>query len=115
MKSTTNRNENSLSGLPLETELRFDTGVTRAHLSGVLLTTIRMGRRRFAKNVIIHGYPAIVERVKYSTLLHTDMDVFKRKGWQTMFNTLMSLKKYYPTIDLNSPITLVEYRLVVSK
>lgn len=98
----------------IETELKFDSGVTRAMLSCLLRHTIRRGRRRFATNITIHGYSARVERFKHTSLLHADMRLLNQEfGWKSMFNALMGLQKYYPGLDINTPITIVEYRLLV--
>jgi hypothetical protein len=101
------------SVIPLETELRFKEGLSKALLSGVKRITIREGTRRFSSNIIIHGRQAKTHWYKHTTLLHTDFTVLQGHGYKTMFEALIRLKEHYPKIDLNSPITIVEFRLIV--
>ena len=96
----------------LEDELKFEGGMSRQMLSGVKRLTIRLGHRKFARNITIHKYPAIVEGVKYTTLLHMDFQVLSQQGFKNMFNTLMILRRFYPEINMNSEISVVEYRVL---
>lgn len=110
MKLTTQKTE------PLvETELKFDSGITRAMLSGINRHTIRLGKRKFASKIKIHGHSATVNYYKYTSLLHMDMELLTREfGFKTMFNALLELQRFYPgKIDITSPITLVQFRLDV--
>ncbi len=101
--------------LDLETELRFESGVTRAMLSGLIRHTIRLGKRKFAPRITIHGYPAAVHWCKHTTLLHTDLQLLSMEfKWKTMFSALFELQQYYPGITINDTITIVEYRLLIS-
>jgi hypothetical protein len=107
------RREWRVSDVP-ETELKFESGITRAMLSGILRHTIRAGRRKFRPNITIHGYNAKVAFFKHTTLLHTDMQMlYTEFGWRTMFQAVMGLQKFYPGITVNDPITIVKYRLDV--
>lgn len=115
MKSTTLNNKNLKTEPLVETELKFDSGITRAMLSGINRHTIRLGRRKFATKIKIHGHSATVNWYKYTTLLHMDMELLMREfGFKSMFNALLELQRYYPgKIDINTTITIVQFRLDV--
>src|SRR5205823_14067015 len=104
MKSIMHKNSN-LKNEQQETELRFEGGISRQQLSGVKRLTIRLGKRKFAKHIDIHGYPAIIENIKYTTLLHMDFEILRQQGYKNMFSTLMILRRFYPEINMNSEIT----------
>jgi hypothetical protein len=116
MKSTIGNKRNSWrEGDALEKELRFDSGITRSMLSGIKRHTIRLGKRKFASSITIHGRQAQVSWFKHTSLLHMDMKLLSNEfGFVSMFNALFTLQKFYPGITINDPITIVEYRLVVS-
>jgi hypothetical protein len=86
--------------------------MSRQMLSGVKRLTIRLGNRKFKHDITIHGYPAIVESLKHTTLLHMDFQILSQQGFKNMFNTLMILRRFYPDINMNSEITVVEYRVL---
>lgn len=115
MKSTTLNNKNSKIEPLLETELKFDSGITRAMLSGINRHTIRLGKRKFATHINIHGHSATVNWYKHTSLLHIDMELLTRDfGFKTMFNALLELQRFYPgKIDINTTITIVQFRLDV--
>ena len=114
MKSTTSNKRNLWRESPeIETKLDFKTGMTRAMLSGVKRVTIRIGKRKFSNFVDIHGYKAQVQWFKHTTLLHVNFDILKDHGYKTMFETLVRIKEHYPEIDLNTPITVVGFRVMV--
>jgi hypothetical protein len=117
MKSTTPKKSN-FGNVPetiiRETELRFDSGITRAMLSGITRHTIRKGKRFFEKKITIHGYPAVVHWAAHTTLLHADIRMlYQEFGFKTIFSALFALQKFYPGLGLNDMITIVEYRLLV--
>jgi hypothetical protein len=103
---------NALKRRELESEIRFEGGISRQMMSGVKRLTIRLGNRKFTKNIIIHGYPAVVERTWNTTLLHMDFLILSQQGFKNMFSTLMILRRFYPDINMNSEITIVEYRVL---
>lgn len=95
-----------------ESKLDFEGGISRQQLSGVKRLTIRLGKRKFHHTITIHGYPAVVESTIHTTLLHMDFQVLSQQGFKNMFNTLMILRRFYPDINMNSDITVVEYRVL---
>jgi hypothetical protein len=116
MKSSTLKNSNSQneSKIEFETELKFDSGITRAMLSGITRHTIRKGKRKWRPNITIHGHPAYVHWFKHTSLLYMDMKLLSNEfGFTSMFHALYALQKFYPGITVNDSITIVEYRLVV--
>ena len=115
MKSTTNKNVNSQSGdkPKPETKLEFAGGVSRQMLSGVKRMTIRRGKRFYNRSINIHGYPAVVEEIRHTTLMHTDFTLLSQQGHRNMFNTLMTLQHFYPGITVNDVITIVTYRMLL--
>jgi hypothetical protein len=96
----------------IETELKFESGVSRSMLSGCKRLTIRLGKRKFQRSIKIHGYDAVVEGVKHTTLMHLDFVMLSQQGFRNMFSTLMTMQHYYPGISINSEITVVEYRIL---
>jgi hypothetical protein len=95
-----------------ESKLDFEGGISRQMLSGVKRITLRRGKRYFNKNVNIHGYNGVIESVKHTTLLHLDFTTLSQQGFKSMFNTLLILQRFYPKIDINTPISVVEYRIL---
>jgi hypothetical protein len=113
MKSITLKNSNLTNALPnYETKLDFEGGVSRQMLSCTRRLTIRLGKRYFQRSIKIHGYDAIVENVKHTSLLHLDFITLSQQGFTNMFKTLLILKRFYPKIDVNTPISVVEYRIL---
>jgi hypothetical protein len=117
MKSITNKNSNSPNvqsqSSKLYTELFFEKGLDRSLLSGVKRITLREGKRHYPPNILVEGKPAKVERLTHTSLLHIDFETLVRNGHKSMFNTLMTMKRFYPSLTLNSTITVVEFRLIV--
>jgi hypothetical protein len=111
MKSTTPKTKNLEKEPPLETELHFASGLTRSMMAGTKRITIRMGKRRFASNITVEGRGAVVHYFKHTTLLHCPLEILTREGFKTMFVALIKLREHYPELDLNTPITIVEYRI----
>jgi hypothetical protein len=95
-----------------ESELKFEGGVSRQMLSGVKRLTIRLGKRKFLRSVKIHGYDAVVEGYRHTSLLHLDFQTLTQQGFKNMFSTLMILQRFYSGIGVNSEITVVEYRIL---
>lgn len=115
MKSTTPKKLNLPTEPPkpiYESKLDFEGGVSRQMLSCVKRLTIRRGKRYFRRSITIHGYPALVENWKHTTLLHLDFKILSEQGFKSMFNTLMILQRFYPGIGINDEITVVEYRML---
>jgi len=106
------KNSSSDAKLPLETVLKFETGLTRALMSGTKRVTIRLGKRSFASNITIYGKRAEVQSVVHTQLLYTPFEVLQLQGFKHMFHALISLQKYYPGITQTSPITIVTFRIL---
>ncbi len=114
MKFTMLNNKNSSNDAkpPLETVLKFETGLTRALMSGTKRVTIRLGKRSFAPSITIYGKRAEVQSVVHTQLLYTPFEVLQLQGFKHMFHALISLQKYYPGITQTSPITIVTFRIL---
>jgi len=113
MKSLMNNQKNSQNEKPpLETVLKFETGLTRALMSGTKRVTIRLGKRSFAPSITIYGKRAEVQSVVHTQLLYTPFEVLQLQGFKHMFHALISLQKYYPGITQTSPITIVTFRIL---
>jgi hypothetical protein len=115
MKSITNKNvslQNEVKKPVYEKELKFEGGVSRQMLSCTKRLTIRLGKRYFQRSIKIHGYDAVIENVKHTTLLHLDFTTLSQQGFTNMFKTLLILNHHYPKIDINTPISVVEYRIL---
>ena len=96
-----------------ESELKFEGGVSRQMISGVKRLTIRLGKRNFRHNITIHGYNAVVESVRHTSLMHLDFEILRQQGFKNLFSTLMILRRFYPEININSELTVVEYRMLL--
>jgi len=90
-----------------------DKTVMRSLLSGTKRLTLREGKRIYAQYIKVEGHPAKVEKFFHTTLLHIPFDVLVRNGHRNMFDTLMTMKKFYPLLTINSLITVVEFRIVI--
>ena len=114
MKSSMLNNKNSSNDAspPLETILKFETGLTRALMSGTKRVTIRFGKRNFAPLITIYGKRAEVQSVVHTQLLYAPFEVLQQQGFRHMFHALISLQKYYPGITQSSPITIVTFRIL---
>lgn len=113
MKSSMLNNKNSSNEKPpLETVLKFETGLTRALMSGTKRVTIRLGKRNFAPIITIYGKRAEVQSVVHTQLLYAPFEVLQLQGFRHMFHALISLQKYYPGITQSSPITIVTFRIL---
>lgn len=111
-KKTSLQNVISSEEIVYERELKFDSGITRAMLSGIIRHTIRKGKRHFARSITIHGYPAVVSEVSYTTLLHADIKMLHQEfGFKSIFAALLALQRYYPGLTLNDQISIVAFRL----
>ena len=97
---------------PLETVLKFETGLTRALMSGTKRVTIRLGKRSFAPFITIYGRKAEVQSVVHTQLLYTPFEVLQLQGFKHMFDALIKLQKYYPGITQTTQITIVTFRIL---
>ena len=102
------------SKVKIENSLEFDNRIEFNHLrSGCRSWTIRKGHRYFAQRITIASYPAIVNGFKHYTLLTVPLEILVKKGYKSIFDAVRSLQVYYPDMNLNTPVTVVEFRMDV--
>jgi hypothetical protein len=108
-KYISDRRKNSLK----EDKLEFAPEALSHLQYGCKQFTLRKGKREFMKSITINGKPAVVNHFKHYTLMHMPLDILVAKGFKSMFHALMEMKKYYPDLDMNSVMTVVEFYLEV--
>jgi hypothetical protein len=89
----------------------------RSLLAGCKTYTIRRRHRAFAKSIRISN-PAspitvsgIVNSYVHSILSEVPLRVLEAEGWRSFQEALDALRVYYPELDWNSEVTIVEFRL----
>lgn len=96
-----------------ESILEFDDRMKPTIITGCKTTTIRKGHRFFKKNITIAKQPAIVNSFKHYILLTVPLEILVKEGFKSIFDCLRKLQRYYPDITLNTPVTVVEFRMDV--
>jgi hypothetical protein len=98
----------------VEKTLEFDERIRPSVMSGCKTYTIRKGHRHFARNIKIHNHNAIINGYKHYILSTVPLDILIHEGFKTIFDMLRRLQRYYPDITLNTPVTVVEFRIDVA-
>jgi hypothetical protein len=96
-----------------ESILEFDARIKPTIVTGCKTTTIRKGHRYFKKNITIAKQPAVVNWQRHYILSTVPLEVLVREGFLSIFDAIRKLQRYYPDINLNSPVTVVEFRMEV--
>lgn len=96
-----------------ESILEFDARIKPTIITGCKTTTIRKGRRYFKKYITINGELAIVNYQRHYILSTVPLSILVKEGFISIFDALRKLQRYYPDITLNSPVTVIEFRLDV--
>ena len=96
-----------------ESILEFDARIKPTVVTGCKTTTIRKGHRYFKKNITIAKQPAVVNYQKHYILMTVPLDILVKEGFKSIFDALRKLQKYYPDITLNTPVTVIEFRMDV--
>src|SRR5258708_37271584 len=96
-----------------EKVLEYDSRLKPSIVSGCKYTTIRKGHRVFAKHITIAKHPAIVMQQHFYILSTVPLSILVAEGFKSIFDCLRKLQKYYPDININSPVTVIEFRLDV--
>lgn len=96
-----------------ESVLEFDARIKPTVVTGCKTTTIRKGHRYFKKNITIAKQPAIVNWQRHYILSTVPLSILIKEGFTSIFDCIRKLQRYYPDINLNSPVTVVEFRLDV--
>jgi len=104
---------NNLPNKIEESILEFDDRIRPTVMGGCKTTTIRKGHRYFKKNITIAKKPAIVNWQKHYILITVPLSFLIKEGFVSIFDALRKLQRYYPDINLNTPITVVEFRMEV--
>lgn len=99
--------------IPIETSLECDSRLKPTIVSGCKTTTIRKGHRVFGKNITIGEMPAVINSYKHYILMTVPLEILVREGFKSIFDCMRKLQRYYPDISLNTPVTVIEFRLDV--
>ena len=94
-----------------ETILEFDSRIKPTVVTGCKTTTIRKGHRYFKKNITIAKQPAIVNWQRHYILSTVPLEILMKEGFKSIFDCLHKLQRYYPDIGLNTPVTVIEFRI----
>lgn len=103
----------------MENKLEIQPDKFRSLLAGCKTFTIRRGHRSFDKSISISpiGRPekvnGIVNSYVHSVLSEVPFRVLEAEGWQSFRESLEALRVFYPELDWDSEITIVEFRLAI--
>ena len=104
----------TISSDKVEKILEFDERLKPSIMGGCKTYTIRKGHRHFARNIKILNHNAIVNNYKHYIVSTIPLDILIAEGFKTIFDMIRKLQKYYPDINLNTPVTVVEFRMDVA-
>ena len=96
-----------------ESILEFDSRIKPTAVTGCKTTTIRKGHRYFKKNITIAKQPAVVNWQRHYILSTVPLTFLVKEGFISIFDAIRKLQRYYPDINLNSAVTVVEFRMDV--
>lgn len=106
-------NEFTKEEIVIENQLEFHGRFREFILSGCKKFSIRIGKRKFTRNITVFGFRAVVNN-QYSCLLQeVPFTLFQNEGWVNIMQVLTGLRKIYPEINLVSTVTVVEFRLEI--
>jgi hypothetical protein len=94
-----------------ETSVRLAEDLIPAMVAGKKTVTIRKGKREFAPEIDIAGYPAIADSVEYYTLSTCPLDVLVNDGFHSFQDTVDSMKRFYPDITPDTEVTVLRFHL----
>jgi hypothetical protein len=97
-----------------ESILEFDQRIRPTVVTGCKTTTIRKGHRHFKKNITIAKQPAVVNWQRHFILMTVPLEILVKEGFKSIFDCLHKLQKYYPDITLNTPVTVIEFRMDIT-
>jgi hypothetical protein len=96
-----------------EEVLEFDARIKPTVVSGCKTTTIRMGYRYFKRYITIGKQPAVVNWQHHFILSTVPLTILMKEGFVSIFDAIIKLQRYYPNINLNTPVTVIEFRIDV--
>ena len=94
-----------------ESKLEFDSRIKPTVMGGCKTTTIRKGHRYFKKNITVGRQPAIVNWQRHYILSTVPIEILVKEGFKSIFDCIHKLQRYYPDINLNTPVTVLEFRI----
>lgn len=103
----------------METNLEIQRDKFRFVLAGCKTYTIRRGHRTFDKSIHIHsiGRPdwlaCIVNSYVHTILADVPFKVLEAEGYRSFRESLDTLRVFYPELDWDSEVTIVEFRLAI--
>ena len=95
----------------IETKLEFHGKYLQYILGGTKRVSIRMGHRNFSKDLEVSGFRAKLNYQKHTVLKAVPFSVFESEGWTNMLQVMFELRKVYPTITWDTPVTIVEFHI----
>lgn len=103
----------------METELEIPTTKFQSLLAGCKTYTLRRGHRAFNKTIRVSNpsnrvvVSGIVNSYVHTILTEVPFKVLEAEGWRSFRECLDALRVYYPELDWNSEVTIVEFRLAI--
>lgn len=97
-----------------ESVLEFDDRLKPTIMNGCKTTTLRKGHRYFKKHITIAKQPAIVNWQRHYILSTVPLTFLLKEGFESIFDCLHKLQRYYPDISMLSPVTILEFRMDVT-
>lgn len=89
----------------------------RAIPAGCKMYSIRSGHRSFARSIRVfsgdYSIACITNSYTHTTLAEVPFIVLEAKGFRNLKEALDTLRTFYPEIEYESKVTIVEYRLAI--
>ena len=102
-----------MNEVEFNTKLEFKNGLSHAHKSGIKCVTIRNGVRHYSPNITVYGYVAKVESQRVYKLSEVPFETLQKDGFTSFSHAISTLKEFYPEIEYDSPVTVIEFRMIV--
>jgi hypothetical protein len=94
----------------------------KAVLEGRQKVTIREGHRDYTEGAVLLGCPKLnwatmgnITSVRHTTLIEVTEDELRADGYLDKGEMYADLKKYYPKLTYNSPVTVIRWDELRSK
>ena len=103
----------------MENELEIQPDKFRTLLAGTKTYSIRRGNRSFDKTIRISNtanrvvVSGIVNSYVHTILAEVPFKVLEAEGWRSFKECLDALRVYYPELDWDSSVTILEFRLAL--
>lgn len=103
--------------MPTENEIQIGPRKLPFLRSGCKMYSIRKGHRAFAKNLRVTSgeewINCITNTYTHTTFSEVPFFILESEGFQSFKEALETLRIYYPDIDYETKVTIVEFRLAL--